>query len=104
MSFPWQQGGANSDDQSPESSLISKIRLVPIVRQNAIAILAPPAFMQSIIDVIESFDRPTRQVMISATIAAVTLTDELEMGLRWGSGTTANSSSSGENSDRKSVV
>ena len=98
MSFPWQQGGANSDDQSPESSLISKIRLVPIVRQNAIAILAPPAFMQSIIDVIESFDRPTRQVMISATIAAVTLTDELEMGLRWGSGATANSSSSGENS------
>ena len=86
MTFPWQQGGANSDDQSPESSLISKIRLVPIVRQNAIAILAPPAYIQSIVDVIENFDRPTRQVMISATIAAVTLTDDLEMGLRWGSG------------------
>jgi len=90
MSFPWQQGGANADDQSPESSLISKIRLVPIVRQNAIAILAPPAYMQPIIDVIESFDRATRQVMISATIAAVTLTDDLSLGLRWGSGVTAN--------------
>lgn len=90
MSFPWQQGGANADDQSPESSLISKIRLVPIVRQNAIAILAPPAYMQSIVDVIDSFDRATRQVMISATIAAVTLTDDLALGLRWGAGVTGN--------------
>ena len=94
MSFPWQQGGANSDDKSPESILIAKIRIVPIVRQNALAILAPAAYMQSILEVIEKFDRPTRQVMISATIAAVTLTDDLELGLRWGSGAAA----SGENS------
>ena len=94
MSFPWQQGGANSSDQSPESILISKIRIVPIVRQNALSILAPPAYMESILEVIEGFDKPTRQVMISATIAAVTLTDDLELGLRWGSGATA----TGENS------
>ncbi|MFT4592718.1 MAG: type II secretion system protein D [Phycisphaerales bacterium] len=94
MTFPWQQGGANADDQSPESTLISKVRLVPIVRQNAIAILSPPAYLQAIIDVIDQFDRPTRQVMISATIAAVTLTDDLKLGLRWGSG----AESTGENS------
>ena len=94
MGFPWQQGGANSDDQSPESSLIAKIRLVPIVRQNALAIVAPPQYMQHVLDVIEEFDQPTRQVMISATIAAVTLTDDLELGLRWGSGVRAD----GENS------
>lgn len=86
MSFPWQSGGASSDDQSPESSLIAKIRLVPIVRQNALAVLAPPAYMQAIVDTINQFDQPTRQVMISATIAAVTLTDDLELGLRWGTG------------------
>lgn len=94
MSFPWQSGGAASDDQSPESSLISKIRLVPIVRQNALAVLAPPAYMQAIIDTITQFDQPTRQVMISATIAAVTLTDDLVLGLRWGTGTM----SAGDNS------
>ena len=94
MSFPWQQGGANADDQSPESILISKVRIVPIVRQNALSILAPPAYMNAILDVIEDFDQPTRQVMISATIAAVTLTDDLELGLRWGS----SASASGENS------
>tara|TARA_X000001036_G_scaffold61804_3_gene51990 strand:- start:7350 stop:9959 length:2610 start_codon:yes stop_codon:yes gene_type:complete len=86
MGFPWQQGGANSDDQSPESSLIAKIRLVPIVRQNALAIVAPPEYMQHVLDVIDEFDRPTRQVMISATIASVTLADDLTVGLRWGSG------------------
>ena len=91
MSFPWQQGGANSDKQSPESSLIAKIRLVPIVRQNALAFVAPPQYMDYVLDLIEEFDQPTRQVMISATIAAVTLTDDLSLGLRWGSGVSANS-------------
>ncbi len=86
ITFPWQQGGANADDKAAESSLIAKVRLVPIVRQNAIAVLAPPAYMQSILGVIDQFDRATRQVMISATIAAVTLTDDLELGLRWGTG------------------
>ena len=94
ITFPWQQGGANSDDQSPESSLIAKIRLVPIVRQNAIAVLSPPAYMQAIVDVIEQFDRPTRQVMISATVAAVALNDDLKLGLRWG----GQVNSSGDNS------
>ena len=89
MSFPWQQGGANSDEQSPESSLIAKIRLVPIVRQNALAFVAPPQYMGYVLDLIEEFDQPTRQVMISATIAAVTLTEGLALGLRWGNGVTA---------------
>ena len=89
MSFPWQQGGANSDEQSPESSLIAKIRLVPIVRQNALAFVAPPQYMGYVLDLIEEFDQPTRQVMISATIAAVTLTEGLALGLRWGNGVVA---------------
>jgi general secretion pathway protein D len=100
MGFPWQQGGANSDDQSPESSLIAKIRLVPIVRQNALAIVAPPEYMQHVLDVIDEFDRPTRQVMISATIASVTLADDLTVGLRWGSGVSGDGDNSiGVNGD-----
>ncbi|MCH2147346.1 MAG: hypothetical protein MK073_05980 [Phycisphaerales bacterium] len=105
MSFPWQQGGANSDDQSPESSLIAKIRIVPIVRQNALSVLAPPAYMESILDVIHDFDKATRQVMISATIAAVTLTDDLELGLRWGSGVAADGQNSvGFNGDLTGTI
>jgi general secretion pathway protein D len=50
--------------------------------------------MGYVLDLIEEFDKPTRQVMISATIAAVTLTEGLELGLRWGSGVQAG----GENS------
>ncbi len=105
MSFPWQQGGANSDEQSPESSLIAKIRLVPIVRQNALAFVAPPQYMGYVLDLIEEFDQPTRQVMISATIAAVTLTDDLELGLRWGTGVTgAGENSVGMNGDVSGTI
>ena len=105
MSFPWQQGGAISDEQSPESSLIAKIRLVPIVRQNALAFVAPPQYMGYVLDLIEEFDQPTRQVMISATIAAVTLTDDLELGLRWGTGVTgAGENSVGMNGDVSGTI
>ena len=105
MSFPWQQGGANSDDQSPESSLIAKVRLVPIVRQNALAFLAPPMYVQSITDIIQKFDQPSRQVMISATIAAVTLNDDLRLGLRWGNGVAGNGENSvGFNGDLSGAV
>ncbi|TVQ52963.1 MAG: hypothetical protein EA377_09060 [Phycisphaerales bacterium] len=81
IQFPW-QAGRQPEGQAPESSLVGRVRVVPIVRQNAIAVLAPPAHRDAVIDLIEYFDRPGRQVMISAVIAEVVLTDELSFGLR----------------------
>ncbi len=81
IQFPWQRG-RQPEGQAPESSLVGRVRVVPIVRQNAIAVLAPPAHRDAVIDLIEYFDRPGRQVMISAVIAEVVLTDELSFGLR----------------------
>ncbi len=81
MNFPWQTG-RTSEDKSPESSLIGKVRIVPVVRQNALAILAPPAHREAIRQLVEQHDRPARQVMISAIIAEVELTDALSLGLR----------------------
>ena len=81
MNFPW-QGGRSREDQSPESSLIGKVRIVPVVRQNALAVLAPPAHREAIRRLVEEYDRPVRQVMISAIIAEVALTDALALGLR----------------------
>ncbi len=83
ISFPWQQGGRQRDDQSPESSLIGKIRIVPIIRQNALAVLCPRPQQDAVVELIELFDRPGRQVMISAIIAEVELTDDLALGLRF---------------------
>ncbi len=79
--FPWQRG-RQADDRVPESPLIGKTRVVPISRQNALAVLAPASMRESMRDLIYQFDRPGRQVMIRAVIAEVELTDELALGLR----------------------
>jgi type II secretion system protein D len=84
IEFPWQRGRPR-DDQSEPSSLIGKVRIVPVVRQNALAILAPVAQRAAVVQLIRDFDRPGRQVMISAVIAEVELTDELALGLRFSS-------------------
>jgi type II secretion system protein D len=81
ITFPWQSGRGN-DEASDPSALIGTVRLVPIVRQNAIAVLAPPWRQEQIIEVINQFDRPGRQVMISAVIAEVELVDDLALGIR----------------------
>ena len=81
MTFPWQNGRAR-EDQTPESSLIGKVRIVPVVRQNALSILAPPAHREALREMVAYYDRPTRQVMISVIIAEVALTDALSLGLR----------------------
>ena len=88
LNFPWQTGG-NEDEQSAESTLIGKVRVVPIVRQNALAVLAPPAYLDSMTRLIHSFDRPRRQVMISATIVEVELGDQLNLGVKIGKGINA---------------
>jgi len=68
------------------SNLIGRIRIVPVWRQNAVMVLSPPEYRSSIATLIESLDKPGRQVLISAVIAEVSVRDELSLGLRWGSG------------------
>ncbi|MDP7029139.1 MAG: secretin N-terminal domain-containing protein [Phycisphaerales bacterium] len=85
LQFPWGNSG-DSDEQAPESSLIGKVRVVPIVRQNALAILAPTAYREPMRKLIEAFDQPRRQVMLSATIVEVDLGDALNLGMRVGTG------------------
>ena len=84
VEFPWQNTQPR-DDVSDPSSLIGKVRIVPIERQNALAILAPVAHLESVENLITSFDKPGRQVMISAIVASVELTDDLALGLRFSS-------------------
>jgi len=85
LTFPWGNTAGN-EEQSPESALIGKVRVVPIVRQNALAILAPSAYKEPMRKLIEAFDQPRRQVMLSATIVEVDLGDALNLGMRLGSG------------------
>ena len=89
LQFPW-GNASNEDEQSPESALIGKVRVMPIIRQNALAILSPPAYREPMRKLIESFDQPRRQVMLSATIVEVDIGDDLNLGMRLGNGWTPN--------------
>ena len=82
ITFPWQQT-RQTEDETPPSALIGKVRVVPIHRQNAVMILAPAEYRDAVRDfIVNELDSPGRQVMISAIIAEIELTDELALGLR----------------------
>ena len=82
ITFPWQQG-RQDENETPASPLIGKVRVVPIHRQNAVMILAAPEYREAVHDIIvNQLDKPGRQVLISAIIAEIELTDDLAFGLR----------------------
>jgi general secretion pathway protein D len=83
ITFPWQSSqGAGGEDRALESSIIGKVRIVPIIRQNALSILATPEMQQAVLDIVTALDRPGRQVLVAAVIASVELKDEFAYGLR----------------------
>ncbi|MCH8823831.1 MAG: hypothetical protein IH984_10025 [Planctomycetes bacterium] len=82
ITFPWQQT-RQTEDETPPSPLIGKVRVVPIHRQNAVMILAPLEYRDAVRDfIVDVLDSPGRQVMISAIIAEIELKDEFAFGLR----------------------
>ncbi len=84
MTFWWQRARPPTETAGA-SNLVSKIRIVPVWRQNALMILSPPEYTNALASIIEQLDRPGRQVLLMAVIAAVTLDDETALGLRFSS-------------------
>lgn len=84
LSFWWQRSRTPTD-RRPSSNLIGTLRIVPVWRQNALMVTAPPEYRESIITLIEMLDKPGRQVMVSAIVVEVSADDALQLGLRWSS-------------------
>lgn len=84
ISFWWQRARPPTDNRGA-SNLVSRIRLVPVWRQNALMVLSPPEYRASVVELIQSLDKPGRQVLISAIVAEIALDDALSLGLRWSS-------------------
>jgi len=82
IQYPWQLARPR-EDQAPESPLIGQVRVMPVLRQNAVLVLGPPHYQNQVGELIEALDRPGRQVLITAIIAEVELEDTLALGLRW---------------------
>lgn len=52
-------------------------------RRNIVMIVATPSIYKSVLSILDELDRPTKQVLIEATIAELTLKDDLKYGLEW---------------------
>ncbi|MCX5691968.1 MAG: hypothetical protein NTV94_19600, partial [Planctomycetota bacterium] len=88
LAFWWQRSRTtNETTKRNASNLIGNIRIVPVWRQNALLVVAPPEYKQSIVEMIDSLDRPGRQVLISAILASVSIDDATALGFRWSSQT-----------------
>ncbi len=79
----WWQRARPPTDSAGSSNLISKVRIVPVWRQNAVMVLAPLEYQRSVVELIQQLDKPGRQVLISAIIAEISAEDATALGLRW---------------------
>lgn len=79
----WWQRARVPTDNAGTSNLVSKARIVPVARQNAVMILAPQEYKRSIVSIVEELDKPGRQVLIAAVIAEVTGNDITALGTRF---------------------
>ncbi|ABA57274.1 General secretion pathway protein D [Nitrosococcus oceani ATCC 19707] len=70
-------GAKDDEDKKPE------VRVIPDVENNTLLISAPPPVYEKILVALHQLDIPPRQVLVEATIAEVTLTDDLQYGVRW---------------------
>lgn len=82
INFWWQRARPPTDSRGA-SNLVSKLRIVPVWRQNAVMILAPAEYKHSVMDLVRSMDKPGRQVLLSAVVAEISLEDATALGLRW---------------------
>lgn len=81
MRFWWQQAQPDPNEQ-PTSNLIGEVRVVPVVRRNALMILAPQAYREPIAQMIAELDHPGSQVIIRAVIAEVQHDNATTLGIR----------------------
>lgn len=86
MTFWWQRARPPTTTAG-SSNLVSKIRIVPVWRQNALMIMSPPEYANSLVSLIEDLDKPGRQVLLKAVIAEISLEDATALGLRWSNST-----------------
>ena len=78
----WWQNYTPPRDELPASNLIGKIRIVPVVRQNALMVLAPEGYKKPVREMIEKLDKPGRQVIIKARIGEISHEGQTTLGLR----------------------
>jgi general secretion pathway protein D len=83
IDFWWQRASRGNTDQRTASNLVGKLRIVPVWRQNALMVVAPPEYKNSVVELVSMLDRPGRQVLLSAIVCEISRDDATQLGLRW---------------------
>ncbi len=78
----WWQSFRRPEGQVPASNLVGRIRIVPVYRRNAIMVMAPEGYKESILELIGKLDEPGRQVTIRAQIGEIQHDTQTTLGLR----------------------
>lgn len=82
-------GRRSSDPRAPQEDTKSKafgtesIRIVPSEENNSLLILATPSEFGVVEAALRQMDQAPRQVLIEASLAEISLTDELRYGVQW---------------------
>jgi len=84
LRFWWERSRPPTDRRN-SSNLVGQLRIVPVWRQNALMVVAPPEYRQSVSDLVSQLDKPGRQVLLSAIVAEVSAEDAKSIGIRWSS-------------------
>jgi len=76
---------ANKATQTGDATVsnVGNVRIIADTANNSVVIVATPQEYETILPVIKQLDSLPLQVLIDATIAEVTLTDELTYGIQW---------------------
>jgi general secretion pathway protein D len=74
--------GSASSEATPKQTR-DKIRIVADDANNSLLIIATPQDYQRVLKTLERVDVVAKQVLLEATIAEVSLNDQLKAGLRW---------------------
>jgi general secretion pathway protein D len=83
MAFWWQHTGSQPNaNELPVSNMIGKVRIVPVYQRNALMVLAPPGYQDSIVELVQDLDLPGRQVMIHARVGEIEHDNQTTLGLR----------------------
>lgn len=67
----------------PAAFSITGLKIAADDKRNIVLISASPAQYKAILNYLEGLDAPPRQVLLEATIAELTLKDDLKYGLEW---------------------
>jgi general secretion pathway protein D len=76
-------GAPASFQTAPQAGVLADLKITADNNKNVVIMICSPAVYRTILGLLRQLDTQTKQVLIEATIAELSLTDELKFGFEW---------------------